>query len=73
MRKKSAGYKTPYIADTTTCIGYTSDQRAVWQNDDGQPFISVHDAQQRQHLLVVEERDFTKIDKTYTRGSLDKK
>jgi hypothetical protein len=57
-----------YIAPETICIGKADDGRAVWQNEGGKPFISVHDAQEKQHLITV--TDFEPIAKPYTRGSI---
>jgi hypothetical protein len=59
------------ILNSTLCIGKTPDLRAVWQNPGGPPFISIHDAKQVQHLFEVDDSHFERIEKPYTRGSLE--
>lgn len=59
------------ILPTTLCIGKTPDLRAVWRNEGGPAFISIHDAKGVQHLIEVDRSHYEPIEKPHTRGSLD--
>lgn len=64
-----AAWQTEMHADTL-CIGKTPDSRAVWQNGSSAPFIIVHDAKQKRHVIEVRAEEFTRLDEPYAYGSI---